>query len=127
MDYYELLYNVIQLECELFIKMDSYHLIERKCCEKCFNADDRQQLNFDIHYIFAILIKIVKEECPDLTKDDIIFCCLNKLGLNNMIICHCMGTVSKQSVNQRKYRIKKKMKDAECDFLFDMIFKSCYK
>ena len=32
------------------------------------------------------------------------------------------GDVTKQPVNQRKYRIKKKMREAECEFLFDLIF-----
>jgi len=33
-----------------------------------------------------------------------------------------MGCVSKQTINQRKYRIKKKMHEAGCDFLFELIF-----
>ena len=37
-----------------------------------------------------------------------------------------MGCISKQTINQRKYRIKKKMKKAKCDFLFDMIFTPDY-
>ena len=122
MEYYELILDVFNLECKLFMKMDSFRLIEQKCSKKCLTPNERQLLNVDIHYVFTRLIKTIKEACPSLTDDDVIFCCLAKSGLENSMVCRCMGSVSKQTTNQRKYRIKKKMKEAKCDFLFDMIF-----
>ncbi len=122
MEYNELIHDFFQLECKLFMKMDSYRLIEQKCNKKCLNSDERQRLNLDIHYVFTRLIKTIKETCPNLTGEDVIFCCLVKLGLETLVIGRCMGSVSKQTINQRKYRIKKKMKETKCDFLFDMIF-----
>ncbi|GHU89121.1 hypothetical protein FACS1894155_05390 [Bacteroidia bacterium] len=122
MEYDELLRDVFRLECQLFMKMDSYRLIEQKCSKKCFNLNERQLLNEDIHSVFIRLIKIIKEACPDLTGEDVMFCCLSRIGLDNSVICRCMGSVSKQTINQRKYRIKKKMREAECDSLFEMIF-----
>jgi len=121
-EYDELIHDVFQLECKLFMKMDSYRLIEQKCNKKCLNLSERQQLITDIYCVFTRLIKTIKQSCHNLTDEDIIFCCLTKFGLDNMIICRCMGSVSKQTINQRKYRIKRKMKEAKCDFLFDMIF-----
>ena len=124
MDCNELLYDIFQLEYKLFMKMDSYHLIEQKCSyhKKCFNPDERQQLRSDIHFVFTRLIKTIKAACPSLTNDDVIFCCLAKSGFDNLTVGRCMGSVGRQSVNQRKYRIKKKMREAKCDSLFKMIF-----
>jgi len=122
MELNELLLDVFNLECKLFMKMDSFRLIEQKCDKKCLSPNERQLLNEEIHYVFERLIKTVKESCPSLTDEDIIFCCLTKSGLDFKIISNCMGSISRQSVNQRKYRIKKKMQEARCDFLFDMIF-----
>jgi hypothetical protein len=102
--------------------MDSYYLVEQKCDKKCLNPDERKQLYSDIHYVFTRLIKIIKNSCPGLTDEDIMFCCLKKSGLENDIAGRCIGEVSRQAVNQRKYRIKKKMKEAGCDYLFEMIF-----
>jgi len=116
--------EVFQLECKLFKKMDSYRLIEQKCNKKCLNPNEKQLLNTDIHYVFTYLIKVIKQACRNLTDEDVLFCCLIKLGLTSSVICHCMGSISKQTANQRKYRIRKKMKEAECEILFDMIFTS---
>ena len=122
MELNELILDVFQLECKLFMKMDSYRLIEQKYNEKCLNFDERQVLNSEIHYSFTRLIKTITDVCPDLTEEDIIFCCLSKTGLDGSIICRCMGSVSKKTTNQRKYRIKKKMNEAGCDKLFYVIF-----
>ena len=122
MEYNELILDVFNLECKLFMKMDSYRLIEQKCSKKCLNPNERLQLNTDIHYVFKRLITTVKEACPSLTDEDIIFCCLAKSGLENAVVCRCIGSVSKQTTNQRKYRIKKKIIEAKCEFLLDMIF-----
>ena len=124
MKYNTIMLDVFELECKLFMKMDSYNLIEKKCNKKCLNQDEKQQLNMDVQYAFAKLIKTIKETCPRLTNEDVIFCCLTKSGLDTMIICHCMGSFSLQTANQRKYRIKKKMKESKCGFLFDLIFTS---
>jgi len=118
----DLFLDVFQLECKLFMKMDSYRLIEQKCNEKCLNFDERQTLNSEIHYSFTRLIKTIKDACPDLTEEDIIFCCLSKTDLDASIICRCMGNNCKKSTIQRKYRIKKKMIEAGCETLFEVIF-----
>jgi len=126
MELNELINDVFQLECKLFMKMDSFRLIEKKCTNnKCLNPDERQMLHADVHYVFTWLIKNLKQACRDLTDEDIIFCCLTKSGLAGSTICRCMGSISKQTANQRKYRIKKKMKEAGCESLFEMIFTGC--
>lgn len=124
MDYEELMNDVFELESKLFMKTDSYRLIEQKCHKKCLNLDERKQICIDIHYVFTRLIRMIKNSCPSLTDEDVTFCCLKRLGLENHIAGRCIGGISRQSANQRKYRIKKKMKEARCEHLFDMIFPS---
>jgi len=118
----ELICDYFQLECKSFMETNSYRLIEQKCNNKCLNPNERQQLHKEVQSVFILLIKIMKRACRSLTEKDVLFCCLEKAGLDNFTIGHCMGDVNKQPINQRKYRIKKKMKAVNCDFLFDMIF-----
>ncbi|MDR1197474.1 MAG: hypothetical protein LBK94_00470 [Prevotellaceae bacterium] len=119
----ELLIEIFRLECQLFMKIDSYRFIERKRNKQCLNPDERQQLNNDIHQVFKGLIKIIKDACPKLTQEDVVFCCLVKSGLVNLVTAgYCMGIVNRYAINQRKYRIKMKMKEAEREDLFELIF-----
>jgi hypothetical protein len=119
----EWLKDVLRLECQLFIKTDIYRLIEQKQDKKCLRQDERLLLYTEIHHVFQRLIKTLREFCPDLTKEDIIFCCLAKSGLDKPVINCCMGA-SRQTSNQRKYRIKKKMKDMKCEDLFELIYRN---
>ena len=121
---YKLLNDVSHLERLVFLKTDSYHLIEKKCMTKgkWLDMDERKQLDVEVHDVFKRLIRTVKKSCPALTNDDILFCCLKRAGLDNMVAGRCIGSGSRQSINQRKYRIKKKMTEAKCNYLFDMIF-----
>ena len=118
----ELKQFVFQLESKLFLKMDSYRLVEQKSRTKCLSPTEKKQIFADIRYVFILSIKILREACSNLTEEDIMFCCLAKLNLENRRLCHCMGSASRQATNQRKYRIKKKMKESSCENLFDMIF-----
>ena len=112
----EVILDVFNTECKLFMKTNSYQLIEQKCENKCLSPNEIQQLNLDIKNSFTLLIKTITKTCPNLTDEDIIFCCLVKSGLNNTLVSRSMGDVNKQPINQRKYRIKKKMKEAPMRF-----------
>ena len=120
----ELIPYMFNMESKLFKKMDSYRLIEQKCAKKCLAPDERQQLAADIHHAFTLLIKMITDACPALTDEDAVFCCLIKSGLDKMVVSCCVGSPGRQAVNQRKYRIKKKMREAKCENLFDLIFES---
>ena len=122
MELHELIPYMFNMECKLFMKMDSYRLIEQKCNKKCLNPDERQLLNSEIYYVFKLLIKMIIEPCPELTDEDVVFCCLAKSGLDNRMISRCLGSNSMQAIIQRKYRIKKKMWKAKCENLFEVIF-----
>jgi len=104
------------------MKTDSYSLIKLKCNNRNLNSEERKQLSIDLRHFLKYFIKTIEEACPSLTAEDVIFCCLFKLRIDNSFIFRCMGNVGKQPVNQRKYRIKKKMEEAKCVFLFELIF-----
>ena len=118
----ELTKHIFLLESKLFKKTDSYQFIEHNSSRKYLNVNEQKQLYSDIFSSYTKLINIIWVECPYLTIEDIIFCCLTKLGLSNSEICFCTGIVNKQAVNQRKYRIKKKMLEVEREDLFNLIF-----
>ena len=118
----ELTRHIFQLESKLFRNTISYQLIEQNNSGKFFNSNEQKQLFSDVFSVYTKLINTIWVVCPSLTSEDIIYCCLTKHGLTNTEICCCMGSVNKQTVNQRKYRIKKKMLDVKREDLFNLIF-----
>jgi len=52
MEYEELVNDVSELERLVFMKMDSYCLIEKKCKEKCLNQEEIERLTSDIYNVF---------------------------------------------------------------------------
>ena len=110
------------LEAELFAKTEAFRLIQHKSHLKCFTPTEIRQLSADIHHVFKPLITDLKRSCSSLTDEDILFCCLARLGIASKNIGHCMGCASKQAVNQRRYRVKKKLKEAQSSQLIEMIF-----
>ena len=114
--------HIFQLESKLFTKTDTYRLVQQKSGKKSFTPDEIRQLKADINYVFDWLIKALKQSCSSLTEDDILFCCLTTLSLETRNLGHCMGTASRQAVNQRRYRVKKKMKKTSCEYLLRIIF-----
>jgi hypothetical protein len=119
--------DVNRSNAELFQVTTSYekikHLAElNKSAQKCFDANERQKLDEDVRTVFADLIRKMKTDCPLLTEEDIVFCCLSKFGLSNQIIGFCMGSVDAYILRQRKYRIKEKMTKCRCMELFNLIF-----
>ena len=122
--YKELINDVFELERKLFMKMDIYLLIKQKCNTNCLTPIEIKQLNIDISHVFVRQIRILKKSCQSLTNEDVMFCCLKKLGFDNLVAGRSMGIASRQAINQRKYRIRKKMNADGCKYLFDMIFLS---
>jgi hypothetical protein len=77
----------------------------------------------EINFTFTEFIHIIQDACPALTGEEIVFCCLSKLGLPASVVASCMGNVDLHAVNQRRYRIKKKMTEAKREELFVSIFR----
>ena len=122
MDLDEKTLHIFSMECKLFMTKSSFLSIREDFIKKCLNPEKQQELNSDIHSTFETLIETITLACPDLTKEDIIFCCLSKTDLNSTLISRYMGSMSRKAVNQRRYRVKKKMKEAGCFKLIDFIF-----
>ena len=114
--------HIFQLESQLFKNTVSYQLIEQNSSGRCFNLNEYRQLHSDVFRVYQKLISMIWNACTQLTHEDIVFCCLTKLGLSDSEICCCIGCVNKQTINQRKYRIKKKMLEVEREDVFNLIF-----
>ncbi|MDR0835930.1 MAG: hypothetical protein LBN11_05050 [Tannerella sp.] len=110
------------MEIKMFMKTVSYRLIEQNVDDKYFTLHEQKQLYADVFSAFTRLIATTWASCPYLTGDDMVFCCLSKIGLETSVICCCMGIVNRMSAKQRKHRIKNKMNEEKCNDLFDSIF-----
>ena len=73
----------------------------RKKCE-------RSKAIHEIENIFSETILLLKEQAPDLTPDDCLYCCLSLSGFSTQTIAACFGYQDGQVVRQRKYRIRQK-------------------
>jgi hypothetical protein len=89
---------------------------------KCFNPEERQRLKDDIKISFSKFSEELQIACPRLSPDEIVFCCLAKSGISFPVIGLCFGNIDLHAVKQRKYRIRKKMLQVQCEKLFDSIF-----
>ena len=79
MEINELLPEVLSMESKLFMKMDSFRLIEQKCDKKCLAPEERQRLYADIllsfryryeHYeSMGALYRSMNAECLRMTLD----------------------------------------------------------
>lgn len=50
---------------------------------------------------------------PKLTKEDILYLCLNEAKLQPLTIARCFGYSDTHPINQRKLRLKVKMKEGK--------------
>ncbi len=81
---------------------------------------DPKALREYINNIFADPMQDLRDNCSELTSDDLYYSILYYLGLSDSTIFLCLETESHQAITQRKYRIKKKMNGQ----LFSWIFSS---
>jgi hypothetical protein len=105
------------------IKDEKQQLKDRnKNRDKIFSNAERQALEEDMITYFAFLIEYLKKNCPCLTKQECIVCCL-AMHFSALTVTLVFGHNNTNSVKTHKNRIKSKMvKSANCDFLFDYIF-----
>jgi hypothetical protein len=89
---------------------------------KCFNHDEHRKLQEDIKVSFATFTKELQTACPKLSPGEIVFCCLVKVDIPLSVIVYCMGNTETSALKQRKYRIRDKMRQCQCEELFDSIF-----
>ncbi|GHU79065.1 hypothetical protein FACS1894145_2420 [Bacteroidia bacterium] len=124
----KLFQNKLHSECEIFKISLSYEKI-RQLSEKvekerkCFNQEEHWKLQEEIKISFSTFIKKLQTNCPKLSSGEIVFCCLVKADIPLSIIIYCMGNTEMSALKQRKYRIRDKMRQCQCEELFDSIFK----
>ncbi|MDR0799730.1 MAG: hypothetical protein LBN18_08230 [Dysgonamonadaceae bacterium] len=122
-------YNVQidELQCRLFQIKPIYKKIQQLKAQKLDRLSMKSQIELknEISASFSIYIAKLEDLCPQLTEEDLIFCCLFKLKLDMPTVSLCYGVTDTNAVRQRKSRIKKKMtEDSQCEDLYASIFES---
>lgn len=67
-----------------------------------------QKIIFDIYKDY---VSTLQEKYPKLTEEDILYLCLKEAKLKSQTIALCFGYNNTHPINQRKLRIKERMKD----------------
>lgn len=76
---------------------------------KCRTKETSKDYFRNLCRLYIILTK----KYPKLTEEDILYLCLNEAKLQPLTIALCFGYNNTHPINQRKLRIKEKMKDEE--------------
>ena len=77
---------------------------------KVLTNTELKKLQKTIFEIYADYISHLQKKYPKLTEEDL---CLNEAKLQPLTIALCFGYNNTHPINQRKLRIKEKMKDEE--------------
>lgn len=98
------------------ITLSSWKVSDRKQM-KVLNTEDQKKLKNVLFDIYAEYINALKSEYPRLTDSDLLLLCLQETSLDSLSIAICFGYTNTHPINQRKLRIREKMKfdDTKCD------------
>ncbi|MDL2257155.1 tetratricopeptide repeat protein [Bacteroidales bacterium OttesenSCG-928-I14] len=112
-EYVELHKSLDKYNFDLFKKTDSFKLIKeifnpQNNYNTSLNHDEQNKLTDDVFKTQVILIRQLKEACPNLTSDEIKLCCLKKMGVPYSK-SHLLFGIAMGSLRSKKYSIKKKM------------------
>ena len=107
---------------QLFQKTSYYKTIQelkqkRKIEEKVFTSGERELLWDCIYQIFSDTMSYLKAQCPELTREDLLYCIFYLLGYSNSIIIICAGS-NANALKSRKNRLKNKMTKELYSFIF---------
>ncbi|WP_373732924.1 tetratricopeptide repeat protein [Bacteroides heparinolyticus] len=90
-------------------------LSEQKVSDKkelsVLSGDELEKLTETIFDIYADYIAEQKSRYGKLTKEDLLYLCLDKMGFSSQAISLCFGNIDTHALAQRKYRIKEKMQN----------------
>lgn len=108
---------------QLFQKTPYYKILEelkrkRRIEERVFTAKERELLCDCIYQIFSDTMSDLKVQCPELTREDVLYCIFYLLEYSNPIIIACTGT-NTNALKSRKNRLKNKMNVELYSFIFD--------
>ncbi len=98
------------------ITLSSWKVSDRKQM-KVLSTEDQKKLKNVLFDIYAEYINTLKSEYPRLTDSDLLLLCLQETSLDSLSIAICFGYTNTHPINQRKLRIREKMKfdDTKCD------------
>ena len=104
-----------QLQQWLFEQSESYKKIQQFRAEKgkVLNPNERLKLKNTIFNIYATYVEEIRQKYPRLVEDDLLLLCLQKTELDSKAIAICFGYEDTHAINQRKVRIKERMKATE--------------
>lgn len=93
---------------QLFQKTSYYKTIQelkqkRRIEEKVFTSGERELLWDCIYQIFSDTMSYLKAQCPELTREDLLYCIFYLLGYSNSIIIICAGS-NANALKSRKNR-----------------------
>lgn len=108
----------------LFQKTPYYKILEelklkRKIEEKTFTLEEREHLWDCIYQTFSDTMADLKVKCPDLTREDLLYCVFYLLGYPNPIIIACTGS-NANALKSRKNRIRNKMNEELRSIIFNI-------
>ena len=107
---------------QLFQKTSYYKTIQelkqkRRIEEKVFTSGERELLWDCIYQIFSDTMSYLKAQCPELTREELLYCIFYLLGYSNSIIIICAGS-NANALKSRKNRLKNKMTKELYSFIF---------
>lgn len=95
------------------IKTLSNQEVSDKKDMKVLTSTEMKKLQKTIFEIYTDYISALQGKYPKLTEEDILYLCLNEAKFKPQTIALCFGFNNTHPINQRKLRIKERMKDEE--------------
>lgn len=80
---------------------------------KVLTNTELKKLQKTVFGIYTEYIATLQNEYPKLTEEDILYLCLNEAKFNPQTIALCFGFNNTHPINQRKLRIKERMKSSK--------------
>lgn len=82
---------------------------------KVLTNTELKKLKKTIFEIYTDYISNLQNDYPKLTEEDILYLCLNEAKFKTQTIALCFGFNNTHPINQRKLRIKERMKNNKCE------------
>ena len=82
---------------------------------KALTTTEQEQLKKTVFRIYQSYISFLHNEYPRLTEDDQLLLCLQETSLSPLAIAICFGYTDTHPLNQKKYRMKKRMSREESE------------
>lgn len=80
---------------------------------KVLTTSEQEQLKNTVFNIYNEYTFFLRKKYPKLTESDLLFLCLQESSLEPQSIAICFGYSDTHPLNQKKYRIKDRMREEE--------------